>query len=118
MGADGEQPGEDGLELDVMGRPDAVPEVGGAQKLQRELDGVRLVQDGGLAHAGGGGRVLGMGGLVRQGLGGKMVSVLDGGLVRDGVLVVGGAEGLKPCGLLVWKGGQRVLGGEGGEVWV
>ena len=118
MGADGEQPGEDGLELDVMGRLDAVPEVGGAQKLQRELDGVRLVQDGGLAHAGGGGRVLGMGGLVRQGLGGKMVSVLDGGLGRDGVLVVGGGEGLKPCGLLVWKGGQKVLGGEGGEVWV
>ena len=51
-------------------------------------------------------------------MGGKMVSVLGGELVWDGALVVGGGEGLKPYELVVWKGGQRVLGGEGGEVWV
>ena len=118
VGVDGEQPGEDGLELDVMGRRDAAPEVGGVLKLQRELDGARLVQGGGLAQADGGGRGLGLGSLVRQGLGGKMVSVLGGELVWDGELVVGGGEGLKPYELVVWKGGQRVLGGEGGEVWV
>ena len=55
------------------------------------MDDARLVQDGELAQAGGG-RELGLGGgLVGPELGGKMVPVLDGGLVGDGVLVVGGA---------------------------
>ena len=118
VGADGEQAREDGLELDVMGLLDAAPEVGGALNLQRgELDGARLVQDGGQAQVGGG-KGLGLGGgLVRQELGGKTVLVLDGGLVWDGVLVVGGEGGLKLCERVVWKGEQKVLDGEGVEVW-
>ena len=54
---------------------------------------------------------------MRQELGGKTVLVLDGGLVWDGVLVVGGEGGLKLCELVVWKGERKVLDGEGVEVW-
>ena len=86
------------------------------------MDDARLVQEGELAQAGGG-RELGLGGgLAGRELGGKMVPVLDGGLVGDYVLVVGGGGGwggalLQPYELVVWKGGQKVLGGGGDEVW-
>ena len=57
------------------------------------MDDARLVQDGELAQAGGG-RELGLGGgLVGQELGGKMVPVLDGGLVWDGGFVGDGEGG-------------------------
>ena len=85
------------------------------------MDDARLVQDGELAQAGGG-RELGLDGDLFGRELGEMVPVLDGGLVGDGVLVVGGEGGwdgalLQPYELVVWKGGQKVLGGEGDEVW-